>query len=219
MFKYHTTRFGTDAVSKIEQLRKEYPGCHFAAGVYKDKKGIFAFASPDIKDYGEKWELENGDTFFAPTDSRIQEIKNNISNYPTEWIDRIKIKLINGKDLEIFPASALPKKVYFTKKTIKQDTPYDQTLLYGKLAYDLFDRTQKDDKILLDDPQMVEFVKMALKYSYTLPEPLWDALQLVSFGDFDKIFAAAMGMNWEYLQEEIKKSSAASPQMTGVSAA
>jgi len=218
MYKYHTTRFGTDAVSKIKELRKEFPGCSFASGVRKDKKGIFAFASNDIKEYGDSWELANGDTFFAPTEARITEIRDNIGNYKSEWQDRIKVSLINGKEIEIYPASALPRKVYFTKKTVKNDTPFVTDVEYGKVAYELYNRTQKDDKIMLDDPDMVKFVMIALTQSYKLPEPLWDALELVSYGDFDKIFAAGMGMDWEYLQEEVKKSNVASPQVTGASA-
>jgi hypothetical protein len=219
MYKTFTTRFGTDAPAKILELRKEFPHCSFAAGVRKDKRGIFAFASNDIKEYGESWELANGDTFFAPTEIRLEEMRNDISKYQTEYPDRIKVDLMNGKKLMIYPASALPRKVYFTRTNKTPDTPYDVTIPYGKLAYHLYDRTQKEEKIMLDDSQMVEFVKVALKHSYALPEALWDALQLVSYGDFDKIFAAGMGMDWDYLQEEVKKSNAASPQMTGTTAA
>lgn len=218
MIKYFTTRYGRDPVAKIDELRKEFPKCHFLGGVHKDSKGIFVIKDLECKQYGEKWQLDNGDFFFSASDAKLEEIRNDISKYKTEYQERIKVALICGKELEIYPASALPRKVYFSKKIIKQDSPYDTTVDYGLAAYKLFDRTQKDDKLMLDDPQMIEFVKMALKYSYTIPEPLWDSLQLVSFGDFDKIFAAAMGMDWDYLQEELGKSNAQSAQMTGATA-
>lgn len=215
MYKYHTTRFGTDAVSKIEELRKEFPGCHFARGIYKDKQGIFAFKSQDIKDYGEKWELDNGDVFFAPTAERLVSLKANLSQYKSEWVDRLPVQLINGITLEIFPASAIPKKVYFTKKVKSSNSPYPVDVPYGKIAYDMYDLSQQENQMMLDDPRMVNFIKVALQQSYILPEPLWDALDIVSIGDFDKIFAAAMGMDWGLLQEEIKKSNVPSPQEIG----
>lgn len=219
MYKHFTTRFGNNAVDKLVELRKAFPQCSFAAGVRKDKKGIYAFRSNDIKDYGESWELDNGDVFWAPTAERLASLKANLSAYKTSWLDRIPVQLINGVTLEVYPASAIPKKVYFSKKVQKEDTPYPTDVAYGKAAYELFDRTQKDDKIMLDDPQMLEFVKLVLAESYDFPEPLWDALQLVSYGDFDRIFAAGMGMDWNLLQDEIKKSNAASEPMTGPSAA
>jgi hypothetical protein len=218
MYKYFTTRFGNNAVEQVVALRKAFPHCQFAAGVRKDKKGIYAFRSNSIKEYGESWELENGDIFWAPTAANLDDIKKNISKYKTDWLDRISVQLINGMRLEIFPASAIPKKVYFTRKLKTVDSPYPQDVPYGKLAYDLFDRSQKEEKILLDDPQMVAFVMRALCESYSLPEPLWDALQIISYGDFDKIFAAGMGMSWDFLQEELGKSNAQPQPMTGATA-
>lgn len=219
MYKYFTTRFGVNAIEKIKELRKEFPGCSYAAGVSKDKKGIFAFASTDIKDYGDKWELENGDTFWAPTAPRIEEVRNNLGKYLSDWQDRIPIKLMCGKELSIFPASAIPKKIIFTRrKAPVSDTPFDQTIPYGSLAYQMYDRSQKNESIKLDDPLMMELISMALSYSYTLPAPMWDALDMVSYSDIDKLFAAALGMDWEFLQTELKKSSVASPQATGTSA-
>jgi hypothetical protein len=219
MYKYFTTRFGVNAIEKIKELRNEFPGCSYAAGICKDKKGIYAFASNEIKDYGEKWELETGDIFWAPTAPRIEEIRNNLAKYITDWIDRIPVKLTCGKELTIFPASALPRKVLFSRKRIvKDDTPFDQSLPYGKLAYQMYDRSQNNETIKLDDPQMMELISMALKLSYTLPMPIWDVLDLVNQSDIDKLFAAALGMDWEFLQTELKKSQVASPQATGTSA-
>lgn len=214
MYKYHTTRFGTDAVEKLEELRKEFPSCHFARGIYKGKQGIYAFKSQDIKEYGDKWELDNGDVFFAPSPEQLQLLKTNLSQYKTEWTERLKVILMNGLVLEIFPASAIPKKVYFTKKVQSLDSPYQTDIPYGKLAYEMYDLSQQEKHMMLDDPRMVHFIKVALFNSYTLPEPLWDVLG-IGFGDFDKIFAAAMGMDWGLLQEEIKKSNVPSQQEIG----
>lgn len=215
MFKYHTTRFGTDAVAAIDKLRLAFPRCHFAAGICKDVRGIYAFADREVREYGEKWELPNGDLFWAASAATLTSIRANLPKYQSAHADRIAVKLVCGETLQIFPASAIPKKVLFTRKAEENPAPFNVTVPYGRLAYALFDRTQKDDKIMLDDKQMMQLVMCALSYSYDLPEPLWDALELVSYGDFDRIFAAAMGMDWEYLQEEVGKSNAASAQATG----
>jgi hypothetical protein len=218
MYKTFTTRFGTDAISKIKELRSNFPGCSFAVGMWKGSKGIFCFSS-DTREYGEHWTLGNTDEFWSPNKDNIEFIRKNLSNYHTEWQDRITIKLTCGKELQIFPASALPKKVMFTRKQPQAtDVPFDQTIDYGRLAYKMYDRSQSNEQIKLDDPMMLELVSMALHYSYTFPEALWDALDLISFNDIDKIFAAAMGMDWEFLQNEVKKSTVASQQMTGATA-
>lgn len=221
MYKTFTTRYGTDTVEKIVELRNAFPGCKFAAGMYKGKKGIFAFSS-DTKEYGEHWTLDNGDEFFGPTEANIQKLISDLPAYKSDWTDhRIAVKLLCGVQLEIFPASAMPRKIYLTRKVVqKSDVPFDNSTAYGALAYKMFDRTQNSkEEVKLDDPQMMELIKMALVESYKLPAHVWDCLNLLSMSDIDKIFAASMGMSWESLLEESKKLNAASVQTTGPSAA
>lgn len=220
MYKHFTTRYGTDAVDKIVELRKAFPGCKFAAGMNKGKKGIFAFSS-DTKEYGEHWTLDDGDEFWGPTEANVAKLISGLPAYKSDWQDRIQVKLLNGVFLEIFPASAMPRKIYLTRKVAqKSDVPFDNSTAYGALAYKMFDRTQNSkEEVKLDDPQMMELIKMALTESYKLPAPLWDCLNLLNMSDIDKLFAASMGMSWESLLEEVKKSSAASEQVTGPSAA
>jgi hypothetical protein len=221
MYKTFTIRYGTDTVEKIVELRKAFPDCQFARGIHKDKKGIFAFRSNDVKEYGERFELDNGDLFFSPTEANIKKLISDLPAYKSDWTDRIQVKLLNGVILEIFPASAMPRKIYLTRKVVqKSDVPFDNSTAYGALAYQMYDRTQNSkEEVKLDDPQMMDLIKMALTESYKLPMPLWDCLNLLNMSDIDKIFAASMGMSWESLLEEVKKSNAASEQTTGTSAA
>lgn len=217
--KYFTKRYGTDAVAKLVELRKDFPEHHFVAGIHKGERGIFCLGDRDNREYGEKVELDNGDFFFPPTDANLKLVRDNLNSYKTKWEERLKVTLLSGVDLFIFPASALPKKVYFTQKKKNNTSTYDDTTEYGKAAYLIYDRTQREESMKLDDPQIVEFIMMGLSYSYKLPKDYWDCLGIISLGDFDKLFAAMLGADWDMLQEEVKKSNAASQQTTGVNAA
>lgn len=218
MIKYHTTRFGVDKEVVLDALRKEFPGYFFFNGVYKDSKGIFCCYSQVLKDYGEKFQLENGDWFFGPSAKNIESLK--FTDHETDPSERIDVKLVNGKTLRIYPATALPRQVLFGKRRKSDSTasPFNTDIAYGKAAYELYFRSSKNEQILLDDPQMIQFVEMALRESYKLPSEFWDSIRYITTTDIDKIFSAAMGMSWEYLQDEIKKSNGQLQQATGVTA-
>lgn len=218
--KYFTKRYGSNAVEQLVALRREFPEHSFAAGNHKGERGIFCLSDIENREYGEKVELENGDLFFPPTEANLTLVRNTLSSYKTQWEERIKVTLLCGVDLYVFPASCLPKKVYFTqKKKSNVDSPYDDTTEYGRAAYKIHDRTQKEDGMKIDDPQILDFILLGLRYSYKLPKEYWDCLGMVTLGDFDKLFAAMLGADWDLLQEEVKKSNAASQQTTGVNAA
>jgi hypothetical protein len=221
-YKSFTKRHGTDCISVIEKLRKEFPGCKFAAGIYKDTRGIFCFSS-DVKEYGEHFLLENGDTFWLPTQENLKLIKSNLSNFKTEWTDRVAVKLKCGVTLEIYPASAVPRLVMLSlrKKATKEitgDNPYSASNSYGRMAYEFYFKSQKNEEIRFDSEEFQNFIRQALTESYTLPIDVIDALQIISVGDFDHLFAAAMGYNYEMLLDELPKSNAASEQTTGANA-
>jgi hypothetical protein len=207
-YKTFTTRFGTVAMEALEKLRIEFPGCKFAAGVHKDARGIYAFSS-DTKEYGEKIELESGDFFWNPTQANLDKIKATLSDYKTLQLDRIPVKLKCGVTIEVYPASAIPTKVMLSlRKKVPKDeenSPYNKSLLYGKMAYDLYFKSQKGEDIKFDDVYFQDFIRQALKESYTFPIEVWDALELICVGDFDPIFCAAMGYNYDMLLNEIPK--------------
>lgn len=207
MFKKHTTRFGTDPIDRIEELRKEFPNSQFVPGMWKQTKGIFVLHDLETRTYGEHYELDNGDTFWSPSDLNILKIRDSLSSFKTAWTDRIKVKLKTGLTIEVYPASAIPKKVMLSlrKKQTEEEkeTPYNKNMKYGRMAYDFFFRSQRDEEIRFDSDDFQNFVRQALVESYTLPIEVWDSLEVISMGDFDPIYAAAMGYDYEMLQREI----------------
>jgi hypothetical protein len=209
MFKYFTTRFGTEPISKLSELREAFPLCKFAGGVCKGIRGIYAFSS-DTKEYGEHFELDNSDIFWNPTQANLETIKSTLSKFKTPWVDRIIVKLKCGVPLEIYPASAIPKIAMLSLRKKqpeeKNDCQYNKTNKYGNLAYYFYEKSQKDEEIRFDNDDFQNFLRLSLKESYILPIEIFDALEILSFGDFDPLFAAAMGYQYEYLQTEISKS-------------
>ena len=206
-YKFFTYRFGTDAIEAILDLRKEFPSCKYIRGIHKDKEGIWCIKDLDTKEYGEKEETEKGDIFVSPSESNLELIKSQLSTYESNWVDRIPVKLKTGITLNIFPASAIPKKVILgLKKKENSDEPYNTRTEYGKLAYKLFNRSQSEESLRFDDPDFIEIIKLSLLESYILPIELWDVLGVISTGDYDTIFAAALGFDYEHLLGEVKKS-------------
>ena len=206
-YKIFTTEFGSNNIDRISDLRKAFPGMSFAAGIHKGQKGIWCLKDTVNRLYGEKIELENGRIFFLPTQDKLDEIKETLSNFKTPWVDRIKVKLKVGVTLEIYPATAIPKKVMLSlrKKQDKQEeeSPYNKSHKYGRYAYSFLQKSQQDAEIRFDDAEFQEFIRCALNESYNLPIEIWDALELISMGDFDALFAAAMGFDFEHLQKEL----------------
>lgn len=207
-YKFFTTRFGHDAVEKIVELRAEFPKCTYAGGMCKGTRGIFAFASNDVKKYEESYLLDNGDLFFAPTPENAIKLKEIISNYKSNWEERIPVKLKCGLTIEIFPASAIPEKVFLSlrKKTTQETESYNTSNPYGKLAYELYFKSQKGENISFKDEDFLKFIRMSLKESYVLPMEVLDSLEIISTGDLDPIFAAAMGYNYDALVDSLPKS-------------
>lgn len=203
MFKTFTTRYGTDAVDKIEQLRVAFPGCKFAAGMSKGTKGIFAFSS-DIKEYGEHFALENGDEFWLPTAANLLVIRESLPKHKTQAVDRVAVKLKKNITLDIFPASAIPKVALLgTRRNRVQTTEeaaYDKNNKYGLMAYQFYQKSIKDEDIRFDNDEFQNFIRQALVESYTLPIDIFDALEIISLADFEGLFAAAMGYDIDYLR-------------------
>lgn len=204
-WKYFTSRFGKDAVAKIIELRKEFPNHEFAAGVRKDVKGIWILKDQNCKSYGEHYELENGDYFYSPSDENIQKLKETLNKFEVNYEDKISVKLKSGVNLNIWPASAIPKKVLLglRKKVNTEELPYNTSTRYGELAYKLLLRSQAADQIKITDNDFSEFISLVIKNSYNLPLDVIDSLGIVSQGDYDPLFAAGMGFDYEYLLKEI----------------
>lgn len=201
-YKFHTSRFGSDPVDKILELRNEFPGCHFAKGMHKNSRGIFAFDDLVNKSYGESFTTPNGDTFWGPADSNaaIDELQ----NYKTQYTERIPVKLSTGVTLEIFPASAIPKKVLFSKRSVEkedEDAPYNKKDKYGQMAYDLFFDARAGKELTYKDKRFTDFIGNILTRSYKLPIEIWDSLEIISEGDLDALFAAGLGYDFEHLKK------------------
>lgn len=207
MFKYFTTRFGTDPITTLMELRKEFPTMQFRSGVRKGTKGIWVIKDVEFKDeYGTPWETDKGDFFYPPHQSFLNKIKETLSDYKTDVFERLPVKLRCGIILDIFPASCIPRKALFSRRMKKQELTeeeiYNKAHPYGAKAYELYFRSLTNKEIKLDDDQFVDFVLSALKESYTLPTEIWDALEIITLQDYDSIFAAGMGIPDEALQKK-----------------
>jgi hypothetical protein len=207
MFKLFTTRFGTNNLNKIQELRKEFPGMSFASGNHKGTSGIWCLQDTVNRQYGEKFEMDNGDIFFLPTSEKLQEIKDNLSKFKTLMIDRIPVKLKCGVTIEIYPASAIPQKVMLSlrrKQTkVEEESAYNKSVAYGRMAFDHYFKSQNNEEVRFDSEEFQNFMRQALIESYTLPIEIWDAMELICLGDFDPIFCAAMGYNYDMLLKEL----------------
>jgi hypothetical protein len=211
MFKYFTTRFGTSIETNIKKLRKEFPGMSFTTGMRKDVRGIFCLNDTESRDYGEHWETSNGDLFFPPNEENKKKILGDLATYKTTFAERIPVKLAAADiTLDIFPASAIPSKVMFSKRMPKvenEDSPYNTSDEYGKKAYELYFASRNGEELRFDDPRFKDFVMMVLNRSYKLPVEMWDALEIISLGDFDPIFAAGCGIDYASLVKTLGQSS------------
>jgi hypothetical protein len=206
-YKFHTPRFGSDPVDKILELRQEFPGCHFSKGMHKNARGIFCFNDLVNKVYGESFTTPNGDTFWGPADvdGAIAELE----NYKTDYIERIPVKLCTGITLEIFPASAIPKKVLFSKRVIEEndEAPYNKKDSYGQMAYDLFFDARAGKELSYKDKKFSDFISKILTRSYKLPIEIWDSLEIIGESDLDPLFAAGLGYDFEHLKKTCHNSS------------
>lgn len=198
-WKYFITEFGNDPLNNIGQLRKKYPNHSYMRGIHKDVKGIYVIKDTKEKDYGEKYELDDGSFFWNPSAENTKKILDDLPSYKTEPEERIQVKLaIGGRILDIYPASVIPRVAIFSKRKAsvsQSDDIYTRSDEYGAKAYELYDLAKKSESMRLDDPLFVSFVEMALKRSYTLPVEVWDALGVITYSDYDNIFSAAMGID------------------------
>lgn len=195
VYKYFTTRY-TNILDDAQKtaLKKEFPGMHFTQGMHKDRRGVFVTSTKEKVEYGERFELPNGDVFFPPKSFEGF----NPLEYETPLEDRIEVSLMNGEKLRIFPASAIPKRALFRKRMGQEGELYNRSNPYGCIAYDFyFMPDEKKKNLKLEDPEVVNFVEAALKASYTLPIEMWDAMGWLCEGDYDPIILAALGYKLE----------------------
>ena len=187
-----------------KKLKKQYPGCSFRIGKHRSVKGIFVLSSKEYLDIvKEPIEIADATWFWGPAD-RDKAIAA-LSCYETSVKDKLAIQIDCGATLKIFPASALPRKVFLSRRQVdteikEGENPYPKINPYGCLAYELFDRFKDGEEVPLSDPKVIDFVTMALRNSYNLPIEVFDSLELLSIQDLDSILMAAMGVT-----EEVKK--------------
>jgi hypothetical protein len=193
MYKTFTTRFGTDPETKVFELREEFPKCYYKAGVRKGERGIWAIHDLDHSDYSVPFQTPENDWFYGPGEVTAKKVIDNLNDYKTTHEDRLIVKTICGKELEIFPASCIPRVAFLSKRSDNNDT-YNRRHKYGAKAYELYLRSQTEKTLLTNDPQFLDFVSTALEESYVFPRHMWDILEIVSDRDFDAIFLAGMGV-------------------------
>lgn len=205
MYKFFTSRYGRSIEDNILKLRKDFPNMQFIPGINKDIKGIWCLKDTTTREYGEKVELENGDVLSLPTEENIQKIIDDLKKYESNQTIRIPIELVSGTTVSIFPASAIPKKAILslrTKVVQEEELPYNTKHEYGKIAYKLYLRSQKNEDLKSSDPDLGLLIKLAFENSYNLPIEVIDSLGIVSIQDYDKLFAASMGYDWEALMAD-----------------
>lgn len=129
----------------------------------------------------------------------------------TQWLNDMRkpailstpVQLQIGYTLYIVPATALPRKIYFSSKRI-DDALYPTKHRYGALAYQLYDTLLQKQEIAADET-VIECVGEALKASYDVPLEILEAEELLSPVDIQQIIGAALGVPEAVLREELKK--------------
>lgn len=207
MIKYFTTRFNHINLMSddISPLKNEFPNFYFKNGMRKNEKGIYAIFDLDNLTYDAPLELDNGDFFYPPTKENKEKLIKNLSNYKTDKEERINIKLISGSIIEIVPASAIPKQIYFgsrIKNKENDNNPFSKATEYSKMAYKLYEISSQNKINEINDEEFLKFIELALIESYKIPTDLFNCLELVSYQDLQNIFYGAMGI---VLTEEDKK--------------
>ena len=204
-------KFVKDTNKTIEQelpdLKKNFPGFYFKSGKYKDKDVIFILNDLTTREYLSPQDSVEfpGFLFFGPKHiENKQEFLNSKKVVPEIDERKIKVKLPNGIDLVIFPASLEPKKVILSLTAVKtktSDNPYGDSE-YGKLAYEVYAFAKEKKEVGFCDPRVIRLICLALKRSYNIPVDVWNSLELIGEESLDPILCAALGINFD---EVLKK--------------
>jgi hypothetical protein len=201
MIKYFTTVYGSDVVSNIKKLNKDYPGFHFKSGMHKDKKGIYAIKDLDIKEYGEgrKSATFKDSIFFPPkeTPSDTQKFISEISD--SLKTDKIKVTLTSGFDIAIVPATAEPRKIYLSLIGDGEDSG-EQLSEYGKLAYEVYDELAKGD--IKIDQKVMRLITLGINRSYKNGIDLFNWLGVIGTDDIADILYATLGIDEKLLKKD-----------------
>lgn len=189
--------------NKFNTKTKQY---YFKTGNYKGSPCIFVLNNLSTKTYAEPVPSKQfkGCLFFPP----LEEI--NIDDFELFKDKRdlkIKVSLVNGKELYIVPATMMPRKVIFdfnddegTKEDVS--SPYSLSEEYGQLSYKLFQDLENKVNIELTSPLVKKLVMLALQKSYNLPIDVINHIGIISSQDLDPLLSSALGINPDLLQKK-----------------
>lgn len=199
-----------DDIVTVKALRKKYPNCYYKKGIYKNEKGFYALSTLDKVAFGDPVQLnDDGIVFFGALDKKHNIEK--LGEYETNKQPRIEVELVCGVKISIFPASAIPKKIYLRRQNVESYPENDMRSVYnvsddyGFMAFNLFERSSTTDEVIsATDPKIIELVDMALTQSYNLPIELFDDLEIFSEQDLVNVANAAMGISPELQKKTIE---------------
>jgi hypothetical protein len=201
MHKYFITDY-RDIPGNITTLRKLFPGFHFKNGQYKATEGTWALSSLEKIDnaYGEPVASKSikGAIFFPPRD--LPEDKQKFLNEQKKKVSKtIKVELVSGVVLELYPATAEPRKVAFSAF---DDIEEEGKLVspYAILAFSLFEKLDKGE-LKNNDKEVMKLIVMGLEKSYNINLDVFNWLDVFATDDIENIFYACLGID----PEEVKK--------------
>lgn len=185
-----------EAATKYKAL-----GLTWRKGVHKDAKGVYGIKDLEYKGgYGTATKPVDGLVYQATVER--EHLAETLEPYQTPSPLRIPVVIRAGVRLLISPATAEPQDFLFFGDDQGEPEMFRRNTDYGRAAWALLERHNKEEGevVLQNDPLVVNLAKMALKHSYTLPLPVWDALQVLTLDDIDLISLAAMGASEDFTE-------------------
>lgn len=206
MYRVFTSKI-TDPVTAA--LTFKPLGLTWRKGAHKDDKGVYGIYDMDYTGgYGPATKPVDGLIFQATQDRDL--LPAILLTAQTNLTLRIPVKLRCGIQLLIAPATAEPQDFLFFGDETNKPELFRRNTEYGRAAWALVERHNHDgETVLQDDPLVINLAKLALRASYNLPLPVWDAFRLLSLDDVDNIALVALGVSEDFT--EAAGSSSATP--------
>jgi hypothetical protein len=168
----------------------------------KDDDILIGVRNTKFKNYGEgvPSHEHKGVTYYPPTTfPTLEELEKD------KDLDDFKVvlKLASGEIIKIIPAQAEPKKLFFGKLDVDEETenPFENMITqYGKLAYKVWLAYRNNEAI--DKKEKMMLMRHALMRSYEVhPDSLPFLIQASDF-DIERIVFAAMGVGDEVFEKK-----------------
>lgn len=192
-----------EAVSKHRPALK---GHAFTRVSHKGAKKVVVLYDPDYKgEYSAPTPCAGLKGASIQVEKSLPELQRYLDAAVPDKQDRIPVRTASTVVLQIQPATAEPTAILFsTGEFGKPTTPYGRRALEFAEMYDRFAAAGEGTYALAD---WLDLVCMALKRSYPgVAEPFWDAAQLVSTADLEKLILAAVGIDAGFLDAGVPTS-------------